>query len=346
VTEPLERFARTFVSACTQSTGKPPTGAIRFLVTEPGFGGTRVDGALVVGCPDLLGPTPDPYTLHFLAHETFHDWLGGRLRPASGGESLAWFWEGFTEYLSLWHLAHSELVPRSWFVERLFDYERELRDVPAWKTVAFADPNVAWRDEANEQVAYKGSPLLAFALDVALRRAGRPGLVELIRDLLEEPDGKYSLEILQTWLELHDLGELWTRSFAGTARPDLRADLAFIGYEARIGVPLTYVGLSVDANGAVTAIDPKGPCAASGIQLGDRIFGRFPTPAVKPEIGSEVTTTYRFGLDGFEPGEPDAFLDVQRGTEELRIQFTPRLMPGGYRAGIAKDDPRAIAFFR
>jgi hypothetical protein len=346
VTAPLERFARTFVAECTQSTGQPPTGPIRLLVTEPGAGGTRVDGAFVIGCPDLLGPAPDPYTLHFLAHEIFHDWLGGRLRPATKDESLAWFWEGFTEYLSLWHLAKSELVPRAWFVERLFDYDRELRDLPAWRTVAFADPAVAWRADENEPVAYKGSALLAFSLDVALRRAGGAGLVELIRDLLAEPDGEYSLELLETWLEVHGQGELWRRSFAGVERPDLRADLASIGYAERVPVQLSYVGLGVNAEGDVTAIDPDGPAASAGFQLGDRIFGRSPRAAVKPQIGSEVTTSYRFGLDGFEPGQPGAFVDVRRGSQELRIALTPRLIPGGYRAGLAPGDPRTAEFFR
>jgi hypothetical protein len=344
VTGPLERFARTYVAACTQSLGVPPTGAVRLLVTEPGFGGTRVDGAFVIGCPNLL--EDDPYTLHFLAHEIFHDWLGGRLRAQGSGESLAWFWEGFTEYLSLWHLAHAELVPRSWFVERLFDYDRELGDVAAWKEVAFADPEVAWRDPEIEQVAYKGSALLAFSLDVALRRAGRPGLVELIRDLLAEPDGAYSLDVLQAWLELHDQGELWRRSFAGTARPDLRSDLEFIGFAARLPVELTYVGLEVSSGGDVTAVDPEGPAAAAGMRVGDRIFGRAPTPAVKPEIGPEVTTAYRWGLDGFEPGAAGAFLDVLRGGEELRVDIAPRLVAGGYRAGLAAEDPRTAAFFR
>ncbi|MBI5433510.1 MAG: hypothetical protein HZA52_11835 [Planctomycetes bacterium] len=109
IVEPLADFGRRYLEACIRSLGAPRSPELSLIVTEPGFGGTRTDGVIAIGCPDGFGGAESsggeasPWTLHFLAHELFHDWLGGRLKSTEG-EQLAWFWEGFTDYLSLWHL--------------------------------------------------------------------------------------------------------------------------------------------------------------------------------------------------------------------------------------------------
>ena len=140
------------------------------------LGGTRTDGAIAVGCPAGLQGDAHAYTLHFLAHELFHDWLGGQLQSTEG-ERLAWFWEGFTEYASLWQLAQQGAVSRAWFAQRVLDWEADLAGNENWGELAFADPDVDWRDGVIEPLAYKGSALLAFELDVTLREA--PALYEL-----------------------------------------------------------------------------------------------------------------------------------------------------------------------
>src|SRR5262245_8133454 len=96
---PVRDFARTYIAECIRATGVPPRQPTRLMITEPGAGGTRTDGSIAIGCPELSSGAMKAGTLHFVAHELFHDWLGGQLRPPDGTERLCWFWEGFTDYL-------------------------------------------------------------------------------------------------------------------------------------------------------------------------------------------------------------------------------------------------------
>ncbi len=276
VTPDLLRFAETYLAACTASTGYPPTGPVRLMVTEPGFGGTRTDGAIAIGCPAGFDADRDAGTLHFLAHELFHDWLGGRLKPATEGETLCWFWEGFTEYLSLWQLEQAHLVSQAWFGERLELHETLASRAEGRDEHAYADASVTWRDSAIEPLAYQGSALLALSLDVALRKNGGPGLMTMIHDLGQLPGGRYALADLRGWLEGHGLSDFWRERFEKPAPHTLHEDLLAIGVVERDAVePLTYLGVQLDAPGPfglVVAIDPDGP-AADIVRLGDRVQG-------------------------------------------------------------------------
>jgi predicted metalloprotease with PDZ domain len=346
VARELVDFARPLAEAATGVMGIGPTGPLRLFVTEPGMGGTRTDGSIAIGCPASLDGRKDPYTLHFLAHEIFHDWLGGRLRPALPGETLAWFWEGFTEYASLWLLAHTGEVPREWFAERLVDHDQAARATALWGQVAFADTTAPRRGGEHEILTYSGSALVAFAVDVELRRRGERGLFALLADLAARDGGRYGLDSLERWFVEHAAADLWQSHFACAIRVDLAELLVEAGFvQGEIDAPLTYLGIQ-DDEGVVRAIDPEGPAAAGGLQLGDRIFGRYPTRGVEPEISAEVTTAYRFGLTGFEPGANDAYLDVLRGDRELQVPIVPRLVPGGRLRSWAVDVARGDAFFR
>jgi predicted metalloprotease with PDZ domain len=228
---PVRDFARAYVAQCIAATGTPPRQPIRLLITEPHSGGTRSDGSIAIACPDPASGPLKAGTLHFVAHELFHDWLGGQLRPVDGGERLAWFWEGFTDYLSLWLLVRAGLVEPETFAARMQDYDDTIAGNEHRKTVSYTDPQVNWRDPAIEPLAYKGSALLAFSLDVALRRAGHPGLMELVRALLARSDGRYDLDVLKAWIVGHGLETFWNERLAAPGVPDLAADFESAGFE-------------------------------------------------------------------------------------------------------------------
>lgn len=343
---PLAAFAQRYLEACTRSLGAPPARPLTLVVTEPGHGGTRTDGAIAVGCPAGSEAAFDVYTLHFLAHELFHDWLGGQL-VSTQGEQLAWFWEGFTEYLSLWHLAHIGLVPRDWFAARVFDWEEDLRGNEHWGRAAFADPEVRWRDPAIEPLAYQGSALLALALDVELRKAaGGTGLVALLRGLLAQDGGRYSLASIRAWLAAHGLEEFWGAHVATGRRIDPRPLLAAIGFEeAMVPRPLPYVGVRLDRDGpfgTVVAVDELGPSAGL-VRVGDVVTGLTPTHEPLADVAS-AAPEFPFGLAYFDLA-PKVRIGVRRGGERMEIHVQPRTIDGPpvatWRAGPGLD-----AFFR
>jgi len=346
VAAPLLAFARAYLDGCTRALGVPPSGALRLIVTEPGAGGTRTDGAIAVGCPDGFDGDANAYTLHFLAHELFHDWLGGRLK-SSEGERLCWFWEGFTEYLSLWHLTSAGLVSRAWFAQRLGDCLQTLEENDHWGKLAFADPEVDWRDPSIEPLAYQGSALLAFALDVALRQTGKPGLDELVRGLLSGEGGRYSRDSIRAWLVAQGFEAFWQKRFASPGRLSPRADLIAVGYqEALEPAPLAYVGLRLDRDGpfgTVVAVDAAGPSAGL-VFVGDRVSGL--TPTHEPTSGAEAAAPdFPFGLAYYEPEAEEVRVDLERADGHHQVWVRPRRIPGPPRAMLVPG-PALDAFFR
>jgi hypothetical protein len=328
VTAELAEFARRFLETCTQALGSPPADVLRLVVTEPGQGGTRLDGAIVLGVPEGLGPE-HPYTQHFVAHELFHEWLGGRVVSAEG-ERLAWFWEGFTEYLSLRHLVRAGLAPPAWLAERLREHEAELVRLDLIGAAAFADPEVNWRDPAREPLAYKGSALTAFALDVALRARGEPGLDALVRDLLAAEGGRYTLASLRAWLVARDLAGFWDAHVAAPFASTLAADLVAAGFVAHeTPQPLAYVGVRLDQDGpfgTVVAVDPDGPSAGK-VQVGDVVSGL--TPTREHVAGAEAAAPeYPFGLAYYEADAAEVRVDVERGGERVEVFVAPRRIDG------------------
>ncbi|HKD99891.1 MAG TPA: hypothetical protein VKE69_02680 [Planctomycetota bacterium] len=343
----LLRFATAYVRECAASTGSPPTGPVRLIVAEPGMGGTRVDGAIAIGWPESLDG--DGGTLHFVAHEVFHDWLGGHLRSATGDESLCWFWEGFTDYLALWHLAKAGLVSRAWFAKRLQSYDEIASRVAKRGEVAYASAGVAWRDPEIEPLAYQGSALVAFSIDVALRRAGREGLATIVRDFMNLPGRRYRLADIREWLESHGLAEIWRERFEKPAPRTLEADLLAIGFvERETPEPLTYLGLQLDADGpfgTVASVDPDGP-AAGLVRVGDRVTGLTPTRERRPRFRADFASSHRFGLDLYDPAAERVRVDVVREGERREIWVRPRVIDGGVLKTLVPDDARVDAFFR
>ncbi len=350
VTPTLFDLAARLVPEYGENTGRRIDRPVRFVVTKAGSGGNRTDGAICIRS-SAMDPAEitSPYTVHFIAHESFHDWLGGFL--TTDDDSLVWFVEGFTDYVSLWHCASIGLVEREWFAERILRIEEELRQNPVFGKVSFADRSVRWREGANEEVAYKGGCLLAFHLDVALREQGRTGVIELISDLLKEDGGVYAPESIERWLASKGLEEFHGRHVVGRELPPAAAALTRVGFSrSRVDATLTYFGIETDSGvdwGTVVSIDPDGPAATVDVQPGDSITGYFPTRARPPRIAESVVTRYRFGLDRFEPNQEGTYIGRRRGEDDdRRIDLQPRVIPGGYHDAMTADPERTAAFFR
>ena len=322
------------LAAMARALDAPPPGPVRVVVTEPGGGGTRVEGGVAASMPYRWGDRIAPYSVQLWAHELFHVWLGGTITART--DDLQWFFEGFTDYLALWFAAAGGHVDRDWLAERLSELDAEQRANPTRQEVRFADRGRRWRGGDLEDLAYKGGCLLAFHLDAELRRRGRPGLLELVRDLGREEGGRFDHDTIERWLAARDLAGFRQARMVDMEHGDLAADLRELGFErARAPEPLAYVGLRLEQKdalfGRVVEVDPDGPAAAAGIRVGDRVTGFYPTRVDRPQVGEAVETRFRYALAWLEPGREDTYIGVERDGEELQCPLVPRAIEGGYR---------------
>ncbi len=141
-------------------------------------------------------------TLGLLAHEFFHVWNVKRLRPAAfvpfdyGREQytrLLWWFEGATSYYEQVALARAGILPPARWLEALGKAFTSLERTPGARKMSLEEASLlAWvkhyrQDEntPNSAISYylKGE-LVALALDLELRRAGR-SLDELLRTIVE-----------------------------------------------------------------------------------------------------------------------------------------------------------------
>jgi predicted metalloprotease with PDZ domain len=139
-------------------------------------------------------------TLGLLAHEFFHVWNVKRLRPAAfvpydyareQYTRLLWWFEGATSYYEQVALARAGLVPAKRWLETLGEALTSLERTPGARKMNLEEASfLAWvkhyrpdENTPNSAISYylKGE-LVALALDLALRRAGR-SLDELLRTL-------------------------------------------------------------------------------------------------------------------------------------------------------------------
>lgn len=331
--------------------GRPAPSPYRAFVTDHVGGGMGSHHGLRVAHTADEAPErrDSPWLAAFVLHEHIHDWLG--LTVSDAGESLVWFKEGFTEYLSLWAAAASGLVPRAYFATRLLELEQIARTRSALGEVRFGDRDVRWRDGDGpiESLAYTGAPGLALLVDVTLREDGRGGLPALVAALVAEGPRAIDLDDLENAFAALGLRDLWRRSIEGTELPSTRALLERAGF-AIVEQPtdLTGLGLRADGDGVgatIRAVERDGPGAAAGVRAGDVITGYFPA---RPDAVSArgAPTRFDFGLALLVPGQPGAFLGVRRGTQDLRLEIDPRVLSG---AGAIErwggDEKRLDAFF-
>jgi predicted metalloprotease with PDZ domain len=139
-------------------------------------------------------------TLGLLAHEFFHVWNVKRLRPAAfvpfdyareQYTRLLWWFEGATAYYEQVALARAGILSPARWLEAIGEGLTTLARTPGAAKMSLEEASLlAWvkhyrpdENTPNSAVSYylKGE-LVAFALDLALRRAGR-SLDELLRTL-------------------------------------------------------------------------------------------------------------------------------------------------------------------
>ena len=351
VTADVLRTARTLIPLYGKNAGRPYDRPVRLFLTPLTSGGTNTDhGSIMSYRPTTF---KDGFSLDFIrlmSHELFHIWLGGYLAPQD--ESLVWFHEGFTEYLAMWHVVAAGLAEPEWLAERALTIEAEARRSRAFGRVAFGDPSVNWRDSdgANEKLGYKGGATLALLADVELRRQGRPGLMQLVADLLRR-GGPLTLPGIREWMQAHGLADFWERWVARPATlPEVGVALGAMGYEAsREDASLTYLGIEVgegDASREVVAIDPDGPATSAGLRVGDRILRSGPARPNPPRILDSVKTPYRFGLDTIASGAEVATIEVERAGANLTLSVKPRLIAGGVRTAYRPGPDTLERYFR
>jgi predicted metalloprotease with PDZ domain len=146
-------------------------------------------------------------TLGLLAHEFFHVWNVKRLRPAAfvpydyareQYTRLLWWFEGATSYYEQVALARAGILEPTRWLKFLGQALTSLERTPGARKMSLEEASfLAWvkhyrQDEntPNSAVSYylKGE-LVAFALDLALRRAGRS-----LDDLLKAVHARYAAD--------------------------------------------------------------------------------------------------------------------------------------------------------
>lgn len=300
---------------------------IRVILTDTGGGGVNVDGALIAGYDSQS--TNDHDLLFVLSHELFHEWLGGGYIPMYD-QRMVWFKEGFTEYLSIWHLAHTGLINEEQFLGRLKLLEQVAQTSPVYSTIAFGDKSVQWRDGdgPNEKMAYFGAAMLALQTDVQLRRLGKSNLNKIVADFVKL-NREVKFDDIQKWYSENGLEEFFNSHITGHERSELASVAEFLGCEVRLSSdPVAYAGIATDGNGyfgTITGLDPDGIAMKAGVQIGDRITGFWPVKARKLQLSQKLTVKYPFGMDAFEVGKQIHF-QVRRGEKNLRFDMYPKTL--------------------
>jgi len=339
-----------------RSTGCPIDKPIRVFITDTGGGGTRVDRNFNVGISadtDLASPAFKA----LLAHEVFHEWLGGLVREESD-EGMVWFKEGFTDYLALWHLAALGEIGPDWFAARLVELDRVARASEAHGHVSFGDPSVRWRDGdgPNEMLAYRGGAVLAFCADVELHRRGESRLPRVIADLRAENGGRYSTESVLGWLEANGLSEFAATHVTQPGLPDLSAALREVGFEAtRAPRKVAYVGFATEGDelfGEITAVDPAGPAAAAGVRVGDRVTGFWPSRAEPVELDPAVVQAdarlkqHPYGLSRIDAEGGVVHVGVLRDGREQQLDIRYERVGAGVETVYRRKPDTAVKFFQ
>jgi hypothetical protein len=330
--------------------GVPAPSLLRVFITDKG-GGQRTSHGLLIGHSVSSGEYYKSNDFkRLVAHELFHSWLGGLAH--SEDSSTEFFKEGFTDYIALRHLAQNSLIDRDWFAEYLDMVNTMARSSESFGKVAFADPNVAWRDGngPNETLIYRAGAVLAFATDVELRASNAGGVETLVGDIIRQ-GGRYTQATLRDLYTRHGLGALEEAYIRRAALPELPALLAHAGFSRTKRDPamLTYTGIQTDKDtylGAIKAIDPDGPASKLPIQVGDEIDGLFPARGERPQVGAAVTTPYRFGLDLCAEDAEEVTIGFVRNGEKKQVKLRPRRIPGGERLRYTGASAPADAFFR
>ena len=341
-----EAIGEAIVDATGYDLGEP----VRVFISGRDGGGMRTDHGVVI---TFDANHHAPHRVHLLAHELFHEWLPGAL-PADGS-TLVWFFEGFTEYLSLYCAARAGQIDRDLFPDRLLEIEQRARSSSAFGKTSFADPAVSWRDGDGplETLAYSGGAMLAFHIDAELAERGE-SLAALLGEWMSAGQS-YSLRRLRAALNERGLTSTWQRYIRdGKAPPAARERLGQLGFfEIPRDRPadLTYFGIETDAGvdaGEIVAIDPEGPNANRGLLVGDVIVDYGPKRTSRPRVreGLEYRFAYGLNLYALSVTTEDWYVDVRRDGKTERVYLEPwGHIEAGVESRLAGDPEKMETFF-
>jgi predicted metalloprotease with PDZ domain len=223
--------------------------------------------------------------------------------------------------------------------------------------VRFSDSKVKWRDGdgPNETMTYHGGALLAFFTDIQLRHRGAT-VTDLIRQLLSRPQRTYGLNDIRNAMTRLGVSDVYRQSIAGTHVPAVRPLLIAAGFdEDKVSEPasLTYLGIEARPESTdpmavvpavVVAIDPAGPAAKVGLQVGDRIVDIGDRRGDPPMIGPTEVTRYRFGLNVIPSGARTVTLRVATKGSVREVQVVPVRRSGGVRYPLRWNPERGARF--
>jgi predicted metalloprotease with PDZ domain len=244
-------------------------------------------------------------TLGLLSHEFFHLWNVKRMRPAALAPydyareqytRLLWWFEGATSYYERLALARAGILSPARWLEALGKALTALERTPGARKMSLEEASfLAWvkhyrpdENTPNSAVSYylKGE-LVAFALDLALRRAGR-SLDEVLRALYARHAAAGLPEDGVEQVVAEHLGPERARAFfdrhvRGTAPLDLDLDAVGVALRRRAAA-------SFDDKGGAPRRDEGKPSAGwLGVELA-------PGPKLLVQSVREGSPAHRAGL--------------------------------------------------
>lgn len=184
-----------------------------------------------------------------VSHEIMHLWLGANGIHGEDPNELAWFTEGFTDYITVRLMHEQGLISDDLRDQRLANFVRRALigrqrspDISLAAAGARKGQNFAW--------VYGGGALVAMLLDLEMSRENPDAFRDMMRDLYRDSDQPYSLDRLVTRMDAASGG---------------RASEIIAFVESDLGIPQVRARL-----------------AASGIDMAgfseDEIYLRTPTP--------------------------------------------------------------------
>jgi predicted metalloprotease with PDZ domain len=176
----------------------PPLYVITLLPTprlpEGSFslGGTGLTDSFALFVMDGIGLSPGSderqRVARLLAHEHFHAWNGGLLKPRDPEQLAYWFSEGFTEFYAGRLLLAAGLVTAQQRVDGLNEMLTGYWASPARNVPNERVREAFWTDADVQRLPYQRGELAAILVDDAIRRAhgGRASLDDLMREMVAE----------------------------------------------------------------------------------------------------------------------------------------------------------------
>ena len=289
---------------------KPPFERYVFMLaaTDDGYGGLehRNSTALICNRRDLpRRPAPgngvglsEGYVtlLGLISHEYFHTWNVKRLKPAEfapydltreNPTELLWFFEGFTSYYDDLFLLRAGLIDEGRYFKLLAKTINQVLGTPGRQVQSVAQSSFdAWlkyyrpdENTANATVSYytKGA-LVALALDLTLRRAGRGTLDAVMRTLWQRSGGgpisEADIAAALQQVGRRDFADELAAWVHGTADLPLAELLALIGVELKRDPPTLAqrLGARVNESLKVQAVLRGGAAEQAGLAAGDELL--------------------------------------------------------------------------